>query len=232
MDRYVYLLLSLYVLAIVALICWLRADLRSIALRTSFIGGVAGLISEYWYLKDYWRPPSILRGGPLSVEDFLFGAGITGLGATIFKAVVAKRFSGIGGEKRLPLLVLLFVAGVASLVIFTNGLHYNSIFVSSLAFLASAGVMAAIRSDLSIPCVGSGLLLVAAILPAYVVLFDVVSPNFWDRYWLLKDSVVGMQVMGHIPATELLWYFSWGCLAGIAYEFASGKRLVAAGRGR
>jgi hypothetical protein len=113
----------------------------------------------------------------------------------------------------------------------TTALGVNSIVVSSAAFVVSAAAMATMRRDLLRPALESGALVVAAALPLYVLLFDVVAPAYWDRYWLLPHTKLGVMVLGNIPVTEIVWYASWGALAGIAYEFTTGRSLRPCGRG-
>jgi len=56
------------------------------------------------------------------------------------------------------------------------------------------------------------------------LLFNFISPGYWDKYWLLANTAFGIKIIGNIPVTELLWYFSWSCLAGIAYDFYHGNK--------
>lgn len=111
------------------------------------------------------------------------------------------------------------------MIIFNGFFHINSIFVSSFAFLIIASWMILLRKDLFVPSLLSGLLFTLFALLIYVILFDLLSPNFWNNYWLLENTKYGIKVLGNIPLTELFWYFSWGCLAGIAYDFTMGKGL-------
>ena len=53
--------------------------------------GIAGPVSEYWFLPDYWRPVYVLeiavgpwRFGP---EDFVATAALAGISAGVFEAI-------------------------------------------------------------------------------------------------------------------------------------------------
>lgn len=198
-------------------------------LKVSLVGGAAGLVSELWYFRDYWRPPTLAGVARPSAEDVLFGFAVTGVAFAAHK-VVFRRALVPGGLRRYPVAAVLGLAGLAALVVCTLALGMNSIFVSSVGFLVSAGVMVAMRPDLLRPALGSAALLVAAMLPVYLLLFDVVSPAYWDRYWLLRHTTWGVMVLGNVPVTEIVWYASWGALAGIAYEFTTGRSLRPAAR--
>jgi hypothetical protein len=224
MDRFVFLLMGLTLLALWSCLWAARADLRSAMLKVSFVGGAAGLVAELWYFRDYWRPPTLAGVARLSPEDALFGFAVTGVAFAAHKTVFGRTLVP-GAPRRYPVAAGLGLAGLASLVAGTAALGMNSIFVSSAAFVLSAAAMVALRRDLLRPAAESAALLVAAMLPVYLLLFDVLSPAYWDRYWLLRHTSWGILVLGNIPVTEILWYASWGALAGIAYEFTTGRLL-------
>ena len=222
LDRWIFLLLGLCLLAAWGVFAALREDLRAPMLKLSAVGAVAGLVSEIWYFRDYWRPPTLAGVGRPSLEDALFGFAVTGVGFAVSKVVHGRRLT-TGAPRRYGTTAALAAGGFVALAAGTGLFGWNSIFVSSAAFLAAAAVMAALRPDLAGTALESALLLVVIVVPVYVVLFDVVSPAYWDRYWLLAGTAFGTRVLGNIPVTELLWYASWGALAGIGYEFTTGR---------
>lgn len=225
MDKYAYLFIAV-LLSIPWTVFFLRRpDLRRKILKASTLGGFAGLIAEFWYFRDYWQPPSLLGRASVSPEDFLFGFFITGISVSVYDIVFRTTHSG-GEKKRKKFFAFLFALGVVSLLLFNNWLGFNSIFVSSFAFVIFALAMILLRKDLWIPSLISGMLTVLFIIPIYAIIFNLMFPAFWDKYGLLSGSVYGTAILGHIPVTELLWYFAWGSLAGIAYDFASGKKKV------
>ena len=225
MDKYAYLLISAFLFLPWVIIFLSRTDLREKIIKASFLGGLAGLIANFWYFKDYWQPPSLLGHSVISIEDFLFGFVITGVAVAIYDITFTAR--NIQQEKsRKGFFGILFLLGTISLLIFNNWLGFNSIFVSSFAFIIFSVVIVLIRKDLLMPSIVSGILTVLIITPIYAIIFNWVSPEYWASYWLLAETKFGVTVLGNIPATELLWYFSWGCLAGIGYDFASGTKKV------
>lgn len=226
MDKYIYLLLSLSLLFFWFIIFAARKDLRGRIIKASTVGGFAGVIAEFWYFKDYWQPPSLLGNTTISIEDFLFGFAVTGIAVSVYD-VVFRRSNTREFKRGIKLFLLLFLIGVVSLLVFSNWLKINSVFVSSFAFIFFSIVMMILRKDLVIPSFMSGILMVVMITPIYLMLYDWLSPDYWDKYWLLQNTSFGITVLGNIPITEIIWYFSWGCLAGAAYNFVSGEKKIA-----
>jgi len=69
--KYSYLGYSLIFLLLWAVFYILRPDLRRRMLIFSLIIMPLGPLSEFWFLKDYWRRPTI-TGYPISLEDAVF----------------------------------------------------------------------------------------------------------------------------------------------------------------
>ncbi|MDY6934933.1 MAG: lycopene cyclase domain-containing protein [Spirochaetota bacterium] len=224
-DKYIYLFLSFYLLVLWLMIIIFRKDLVRKVIKASIGGGFAGLIAEVWYFVDYWQPPSLAGVSSVSIEDFLFGFCITGIAVSIFDVTFCKKIRDEAKDRK-GVFFILFLCGLISLLVFNNWLGINSIFVSSMAFIVISVIMILIRRDLFLPSIISGILTVIVIIPIYLLLYNWLSPDYWMRYWLLYDTEYGITVLGNIPVTEIIWYFSWGCLAGAGYDFASGKIKV------
>lgn len=225
MERYAYSLLGLYFLG-----WWLaayisRRDLRHLLLRTGVIGAVAGILSEYWHLKDYWHPPTIIIGFTVP-EDMLAGFAVAGFSAVLFN-MFFQREEEYRVPPRLFLFLIFFLLGVGGMLLFVNTLGFNSIVTSSLLFLLFACTMVWMRRDLLWPALATGLLLTLIAIPLYFVLFGLFAEHWWEHTWLLQEKRLGVILWKGTPATELLWYFSWGCLAGVLPGFVRGteKRL-------
>jgi hypothetical protein len=221
MDTITYFLIGALLLLPWAVIYFFKPALRKKMLKTSIMGGLAGFIAEYWYFKDYWHPPTLLGQTVVSFEDFLFGFTITGLSVTIYQVffpVTTERTE----KNRKKLFGIMFLCGVAAMMILNVLLKYNSIIVSCICFVCFTLLMMYIRPDLMGQAFFSGLLTLLVILPVYLLLFDLLNTGYWDKYWLLARTPLGLRVLGHIPVTELSWYFTWGCFAGTAHSFASG----------
>ncbi|MGS2761903.1 lycopene cyclase domain-containing protein [Sinomicrobium sp. M5D2P9] len=226
MDQYIYLFISVFLCVPWIIFFRSRPDLRRKIWKASVIGGFAGLIAEFWYFRDYWHPPSSVGSATVSPEDFLFGFFVTGLAVSVYDVVFRKTTSN-GEQRRKKHFAFLFLTGVGALFLFNNLLGFHSIFVSSVSFIIFSIIMVIVRKDLWRPLLASGILILLLIIPIYAIIFNLMSPTYWDSYGLLSGTPYGATILGNIPLTELLWYFSWGCMAGIAYDFASGKKKTA-----
>ncbi|MCD4705984.1 hypothetical protein K8R61_02790 [bacterium] len=222
MDKIAYLILSFFLLFIWVFIFIARSDLREKIIKTSILGGFLGLISEFWYFKDYWRPPSLFGEAIISIEDFLFGFFILGISATIYDTIFFKK-NIVGKKERKIFFGILFITGIIFLLIFNNWLGINSIFVTSFIFIFFSVIIVLIRKDLFKVSIISGLLnLIIIIIPIYVIALNIMFPEFCNHYWLLANTKFGKTIY-NVPMTELLWYFSIGCLAGVGYDFVFGN---------
>ena len=56
-------------------------------LLISAYGGIAGPISQIWYIRDYWKPETI-TGWPISFEDVLFGFFIAGIASVAYEILL------------------------------------------------------------------------------------------------------------------------------------------------
>jgi hypothetical protein len=223
-DQYVYLLLALPFFITSLLIAVFRSVLRRLVILSGLLGGAAGLLAEFWYLRDYWQPPSLFGAATISIEDFLFGFGATALAASAYKFIKKKKLEKQFADKK-KLVWIYFFMGLTSLLIFNNWLGINSIIVSSVAFLLFTLLIIYQRRDLISQSLFSAIFLSAFALAIYLPLFNVLSPDYIEKYFLLTDSPFNPTFFGVLPAAELLWYFCWGSLAGILYDFASGSKL-------
>jgi hypothetical protein len=77
-----------------------KTDLRRRILKVSIIGGFSSFIAEYWYLKDYWKPPTIIGNAVISVEDFLVGFFIYGISVSVYNFVFKKYEPEENSEKK------------------------------------------------------------------------------------------------------------------------------------
>lgn len=225
MDRYTYLLLGLFLVVPLIGLVSMRKDLARLIAKVGIIGGVAGLLAEIFYFKDYWRPPSLFGVASISAEDFIFGFGITALSFSAYLWLFKVRLSEQVHPPRHALYGIFFVAGCVAMLFFNSYLGINSIFVSSAAFLLLTAVIMYLRRDLIRPGIYSAILITGFMGMAYIILFDVISPHFWDNYWLLADTKWGITIFGNVPVTELVWYASWVVFVSVSYPFISGRNI-------
>src|SRR5688500_11983052 len=87
--KYSYLGYSLIFLLVWAVFYILRPDLRHRMVIFSLIIAPLGPLSEFWFLRDYWRRPTIM-GTPISIEDAIFAFAIGGIAYGIYKVFFKK----------------------------------------------------------------------------------------------------------------------------------------------
>jgi hypothetical protein len=155
---YSYLIGDLFFLTVWVLLFSLRKDLRKEMITMSLMAGVMGPFSEFWYFRDYWRPPLIWQFHSLigGLEDVLFGFAIGGIAAIIYEEVLGKKLIKRGRNHNLLFVLFFFLIFVCTFgFTYTTGL--NSIFASSLAFVIFSVIMLAVRPDLTRDAFLSGL---------------------------------------------------------------------------
>jgi hypothetical protein len=204
-----------------------RPDLRRCIVYIGLCGGLAGPISEYWHLKDYWRPASVF-GHPF-LEDIIFGAGVSAWAAVVFK-VAGRRTqvpAGTGGTHRI-LLVTFPVGYVASMLVGVNLIGLNSIVVSVLVFVGCTAWIIVNRPDLLVAALATSLLMIFETLVGYGVVLNwmVNGRRILEESWLLDGERLGVTIIGQIPVTEIVWYGALGLLLGVVYEYLENLRVV------
>jgi len=215
------------VLAVLLIAMLIRRDLVSKSVKLGIIGGIAGLPADLFYFRDYWRPPTVFGVARISPEEFVFGFAITALSVIAYLLLTKSSFVQAGRPNRKKRYFEFFLGGVMTVFIFNVGLGINSIFVTSFVFIILAGIILFERNDLIIPAFCSVVAVTALMIVVYVILFDVVSPQFWNKYWLLTNTKWGVTFLGNVPLTEMLWYVSWVLFASVSYPYASGKTVSA-----
>jgi len=199
-----------------------RKDLRR---RMRLSGAIMTPVTlmEYWCLKDYWNPPGPYFLSYISIENILFFFLVTGLGVTVFDFIFKRKNLKLENRK-VKLIYMYVILILLSLVLFTSILKFNSIMVISIFTILYTLFLLTIRKDLAFVSLISGVIITLLFILIYSVLFNFLFPEYWDKYWLLNHTNLGLKLLGNIPATELLWAFSWGSFSGVAYDFAAGYK--------
>ena len=219
--QYSYLGYSLIFLLVWAVFYILRPDLRRRMLIFSLIIMPLGPLSEFWFLKDYWRRPTI-TGYPISVEDAIFSFAIGGIAYSIYK--VFFNMSVVEGHDlpRAWLVIAFVIIIILPLFILTDLLHINSIFSSTFSLFLIAVLTWILRPDLLKPSIVSGILVVILFFLVYKGM-QVIFPSAIE-YWCMGCNPLGLRISG-INIEELLWDFSWGLAGGTMVEAVTGEKL-------
>jgi hypothetical protein len=220
--KYSYLGYSLIFLFVWLLFYILRPDLRRRMLLFSLIITPTGPLSEIWFLKDYWRRPTI-TGYPISIEDAIFAFAMGGIAYGIYK--ILFNITSVQSEdqpRRWWLVPAFFIITFLPLVLLTDLLHVNSIFSSAFSFLAMAVLTWTLRPDLWKPSVISGVLVAVLFFLVYQAM-KVLFPGAIE-YWCMGCNPLGWRLSG-INIEELLWDFTWGLAGSTIVEVVTGETL-------
>ncbi|MEA5364153.1 hypothetical protein VA596_31785 [Amycolatopsis sp., V23-08] len=226
MAKYVYLMGSGFLCLISFAMVARRRDLVPWTLLYGSIGGLVQVATSFLYVRDYWRPPTVF-GTAVSIEDFLFGFGVTAFPFLAYPVFAKKKFTPSDHPARLG--VYLGFALVAALVLFggTLALGWNSLVVSLVLLAAFTLCVCAIRPDLVKGALFAVGIVTACLVPVYVLMFDVIAPGWWDRYWLLAGSGMDQRFFGDVPVLELLCYITWSGFAATGHPFIVGHAFAA-----
>lgn len=220
--KYSYLGYSLIFLFLWIIFYILRPDLRRRMLIFSLIVTPLGPLSEIWFLRDYWRRPTI-TGYPISIEDAIFAFAIGGIAYSIHK--IFFNMTAVPSEdqpQRGWLVIAFFVITFLPLVLLTDLLHVNSIFSSTLSLFLIAVLTWVLRPDLLKSSIVSGLLIVVLFFFVYKGM-QVIFPGAIE-YWCTGCNPSGLRLSG-INLEELLWDFAWGLAGSTMVEAVTGEKL-------
>jgi hypothetical protein len=219
--QYSYLGYSLIFLLVWAVFYILRSDLRRRMLIFSLIIMPLGPLSEFWFLKDYWRRPTI-TGYPISAEDVIFSFAIAGIAYSIYKVFFNMLVVEGHDQPRGGLVIAFLIIIILPLFILTDLLHINSIFSSTFSLFLIAVLTWILRPDLLKPSIVSGILVVILFFLVYKAM-QVIFPSAIE-YWCMGCNQSGLRLSG-INIEELLWDISWGLAGGTMVEAVTGERL-------
>ena len=220
--KYSYLGYSLIFLLVWAVFYILRPDLRRRMLIFSLIIMPLGPLSEVWFLKDYWRRPTI-TGYPISIEDAIFSFAIGGIAYGIYKVFFSMSVAeGHDLPRRGWLVIAFLIIIILPLFILTDLLHINSIFSSTFSLFLIAVLTWILRPDLLKPSIVSGILVVILFFLVYKGM-QVIFPSAIE-YWCMGCNPTGLRISG-INIEELLWDFSWGLAGSTMVEAITGEKL-------
>lgn len=198
-----------------------RKDLRKEMLVMSLLVAPLGPLSEFWYIRDYWKP-ELFMGGVWGFEDTWFAFSAGGIGGVIYEEIMGRRIIKRHLRRHNWLLGVFAAIALLTLILLNNILRINSIYASSIAFLIPATIIVLTRKDLVWDAILSGIFLSLSAFFSYQI-FIFLFPGIIERWWMLHN-ISGILV-ARVPLEELLWFFSWGMLIGPLYEFIIGLNL-------
>ena len=220
-DRFAYLSMSLLYMLAWAFVYW-KSPWKRGMVQVGFIGGIMGVIAEVWYFRDYWRPPTLMGEGIASIEDFIIGFALFGVGGYIHSAFTNRE---VDTEKFSPPknrdLFILFILGCSSLTFFSTGLGIHSGYVTFLTFFCLSVYIWTQRPDLIRISIISAFATLGISFLIYLINFKLLFPHFWDTYGMLNEPILGFRIF-NIPLSEMLWHFSWALLCSMFRGYRNG----------
>ena len=230
MDKYVYPLAGLLPSLSAIYMLRLRPDLAKAAAVYGTIGGVVLIFADhFFYLRDYWHPPSVFGSDPF-LEDFLFGFGISTFPFLIYPVVRRKSFVSIGDRYHVTVMPLFGCISLGFLIVGSRILGWNSILVSCCLLAGFTATICAVRTDLIVAATLAIVSLTSLSFALYLSLFGHIAPHWWPEYWLLDHSALGIMILGHVPLLEVLCYATWAGLAATGHPFIFGLRFATLSR--
>jgi len=220
-DKYAYLILSLLYMIAWAIVYW-KNPWKSGMIKVCAVGGIMGVIAEVWYFRDYWRPPTLFGEGMVGIEDYIIGFALFGVGGYIHSSFTKKE---INYDKQTPAknwnFFVLFLLGCGSLTLFSIGLGIHSGYVTFLTFFLLSVYIWVQRPDLIGLSLISGFATLAISFLIYYINFNLLFPDFWDKYGMLDEPILGFKI-ANIPLSEMLWHFSWAMLCSMFRGYRNG----------
>jgi len=225
-DKYIYLIGGVIFNLLTLLICLRRRDLTKKAL---LIGSLTFAVSfvALIFSRDYWHPPVLIGSSHLSFEDFFFDFGIISFVYVLYPALTHSAYSKDKPYKpQLKTYLGFVIASLLGIFIINLWLGFNSVILCSISLVCYTVVMCVMRPDLIKQSLVCGLILLVISTGLYIIFFDWLAPDYWDKYWYLAGSRYGVKILGNVPITEISWYMAWGLFGGISFPFVEGRKLV------
>ena len=228
--RYNFLFMSLLTLLPGAFVYILRPDLRKI-IHIMALLSIPFAFTERLFYPDYWEPVflfDLVNKIGFGVEDLLFVMGLGAFASTVYAAIFNKTYlQGSAPELSGVWKRVIGLAGLMALLVLCLALlSIPMIYGSALIMLVVCGGVVLLRNDLLSPALLGG----AATLLIYTVLCWIsllVYPQIFELTWH-TERFTNVFILG-IPVEELIYAFTAGLLATVAYPFVFDARFVTRG---
>ncbi len=220
-DKFAYLILSILYLVVWLVIYW-KNPWKSGMIKVGAVGGLMGVVAEVWYFRDYWRPLTLFGEGVVGIEDYIIGFALFGVGGYIHSSFTKKEidYTRQTAAKNKDFFYLFFF-GCGSLTLFSMVLGIHSGYVTFLTFFLLSVYIWFQRPDLIRLSIISAFVTLFISFLIYYINFNFLFPDFWDKYGMLDQPVLGFKVF-NIPLSEMLWHFSWAMLCSMFRSYRNG----------
>ena len=196
----------------------LRKEILFMSLIIGFVSVVSGLM---WWTVDWWKPETI-TGTRVGLEDFLMGFFAGGILTSVYKVLFKKIQSFDKNLYKFPRLFLPSIL-IGSVFIGTSFFNLTSFWSATVSLIVVTSIVYLIRTDLILPSLLSGLLMMAISLFFYVPIIFI-TPDFVNNTYLFK-YLSDIRIIT-IPIEEFVFWFFAGTFWGAYYPFARQKILM------
>lgn len=179
------------------------------------IGGVGSFVTAHYWTLDWWLPATI-TGTRIGLEDFLIGVSNAGIAIALYIELFHRRFYHFAHRDNRKSLTLLIVATCILFWSLFNIAHLNSFYscIVSLSFYSAALIF--MRHELLVSSLISGLLMVVASIPVYLITIAI-FPDFVEHTY--PYELVTSANLFTIPIQEFIFYFFFGFMVPTMYEY-------------
>tara|TARA_R110002049_G_scaffold191337_1_gene360276 strand:+ start:33831 stop:34547 length:717 start_codon:yes stop_codon:yes gene_type:complete len=229
--QYVWLIWSLILLALWAVIYLLKGDSRKEMLKMSWITMPFGL-TEPLFVPEYWHPPSLfdlaIKTG-FDIESLIFSFAIGGIGTVLYNLIFKGSYSYVEfahmerSHRRHSVHAFILFLPVVVFAMLSLLTDLNHIYCGILALIIGGLSTLYCRTDLKGKIWVGGLLFTVL----YLVYFGSILPfypDYVELYWNL-GNLTHILVLG-IPIEELLFAFTFGMYWSGLYEHLYWKKLM------
>ena len=222
-HKYAYLVGTLIFFIPWLILFWHRKDLRKEMIVMSIIASFAGISTAYFWTQDWWRPYTI-TGTRIGIEDLLLGISNGGIAAVLYEEVFRRKlYKRKSKEEHNKGLLFLVIVNFIFFLVILYGLKTTSFYAFLFSMISFCVALVILRRDLLISSLINGLLMVLMVLPVYYILI-IFSPGLIDKIYLF-DTLSGIRITG-IPIEELVFYYLFGFVGTLFYEYWQGWGLV------
>jgi hypothetical protein len=211
MYYYVYLLASLIIFPAWLILFIIRKSDRRSMISVGLYLRFLVIPLEFLWFRDYWHPLKYLSLPTLLYQETIFYFLLGGIVPVFYNFPQNHNYKFKLINFIIPI-VILFV----SMLIFTNGLKFNSIYSMDIALIITASMIFYLKPELIKKSVISAFSMLIITIIGYKILL-MIFPNLFNDWWVLKN-ISGIFLLG-IPLEEIIWFFLFGLSFAPIYDF-------------
>ncbi len=227
--QYVWLIWSLIILILWAIIYLSEKEVRKIMLKMSLITMPFGL-TEPLFVPEYWFPPSLFNLAEkteFDIESLIFSFAIGGIGTVLYNLIFKRDHTIMNDsdrkDKRHKLHNYILFVPIIMFIIMVLFTSLNHIYCGIIGLFSGGLATLYCRPDLKGKVLVGGLLFTIL----YFIYFGsilVFYPQYVELYWNF-ENLTRILVLG-IPLEELMFAFTFGMFWSGLYEHLYWRKLI------